>query len=342
MPYALAIISQAFLLRQPDTMAPDKDSSARLNLAFLGCGFATRLHSKTLSGFKHDFRRFYASRDGKKADFYNRRYKGNGFFGSYEAAIADERIQVVLVATPPALHLDLTLTAMRAGKHVIVEKPAFLHAAEFTGVRQAQAATKRRVFVAENYFYKPLAVKLRELILSGIIGDALFVHVNALKHQAANGWRSDAELAGGGAMFEGGIHWINFAANLGLTVEAVRGFRAGVREGLDKSMLVAIKYAEGAVGALHYSWEIPSLFKGLRLSRIFGRKGSITFESNGLFIAVNGARKRLIIPNLTDIAGYKAMFRDFSYAIRNGKEAQMNLDLAERDCALIDTICKSI
>ena len=322
-------------------MAPERDASAQLNLVFLGCGFATRLHSKTLSGFKQVFQRFYASRDRDKAEVYNRRFKGSGCFDSYGAAIADDSIDVVLVATPPAFHLDLTLEALRAGKHVIVEKPAFLRAADFADIRQSQAATGRRVFVAENYFYKPLAVKLRELLLSDIIGEVLFVHVNALKQQRNDDWRSDAIMSGGGALFEGGIHWINFAANLGLAVESIRGYRSGAREGLDKSMHVAIKYAEGAVGSLYYSWEIPSLFKGLRISKIFGRKGSITFESNGLFIVVNGARKCVIIPKLTDVAGYKAMFRDFACAIKTGTQPQMNLDLAERDLTLIETIYKS-
>lgn len=323
-------------------MVSERDSTAQFNLAFLGCGFATRLHSKTLSGFKRDFQRYYASRDGEKAAAYNRKYRGSDYFDSYDAAIADDKIEVVLIATPPTYHLDLTLEAMRAGKHVIVEKPAFLRTADFADIRQAQVETGRYVFVAENYFYKPLAFKLRELICAGLIGEVLFVHVNALKHQRIDDWRGDADLAGGGAMFEGGIHWINFIANLGLTVESIRGFRTGAREGLDRSMLVAIEYAEGAVGTLYYSWEIPSLFKGLRISRIFGSKGSITFESNGLFIIVNGVRQRVIIPKLTDVAGYKAMFRDFVRALRAGKEPQMNLDLAQKDLTLVETIYESI
>ena len=323
-------------------MVSERDSTAQFNLAFLGCGFATRLHSKTLSSFKRDFQRYYASRDGEKAAAYNRKYRGNGYFDSYEAAIADDKIEVVLIATPPTYHLDLTLEAMRAGKHVIVEKPAFLRAADFADIRQAQIETERYVFVAENYFYKPLAYKLRELICAGLIGEVLFVHVNALKHQRIDDWRTDVDLAGGGALFEGGIHWINFIANLGLTVKSIRGLRTGVRDGSDRSMLVAIEYAEGAVGSLYYSWEIPSLFKGLRISRIFGSKGSITFESNGLFIIVNGVRKRVIIPKLTDVAGYKTMFRDFVRALREGAEPQMNLDLAQRDLTLIETIYESI
>lgn len=329
-----------------------------LNLAFLGCGFVTRLHSKTLSGFKPDVRCYYASRDRDKAIAYNNHYKGSGYFESYAAALADASIDAVLVATPPIHHLDLTLQAMRAGKHVIVEKPPFLCSADFDTIRQVQAETGRLVLVAENYFYKPVVSKLREIIRAGLIGEVLFIHINALKHQhphalkgqitpqerraPTGNWRGDADLSGGGALFEGGIHWMNFIANLGLTVKSVHGFRPGAPNGIERSMLVAIQYVEGAVGTLSYSWDIPSSFKGLRLSKIFGREGSITFESNGLFILLNGVKKRVMIPKLTDIAGYKAMFRDFIRALRWGVEPRMSLELAQKDLTLVETVYQSL
>ncbi len=312
-----------------------------LNLAFLGCGFATRLHSKTLAGFR-EVRRYYASRDQNKAIEYNRRFKGRGYFDSYDAAINASNIDVVLIATPPAQHLELTLKALHAGKHVIVEKPPFLKAADFVAVRKAQQEAGPRVFIAENYFYKPLAYQLRKLLKSGVIGEPLFVHINALKQQRVKDWREDAGLSGGGALFEGGIHWINFMANLGLTVKAARGLRPGSKHGMEKSILVNMDYAEGPVGTLYYSWETPSLFKGLRISKIYGKQGSITFESNGIFIIVHGKSKQVIFPGLKDIAGYKAMFQDFVDALQTGSEPRFGLDLAEQDLKLIEAIYDSL
>ncbi len=272
----------------------------------------------------------------------SRRYGGSGYFGSYKEALRDPHIDVVLIATPPVTHLDLTIAALQAGKHVIVEKPAFLRSGDVAVVREAAATADRRVLVAENYCYKPLLWRLRELIEGEAVGEVLFVHVNALKRQTTVDWRDDPRAAGGGALFEGGIHWINFLANLGLTIESVRGLRPGIGEGLERSVLVAIRYAEGPVGTLYYSWEVPSLFRGLRLSRIFGRAGSITFESNGLLIVVNGRRKRLLLPGLRDIAGYRGMFRDFFDALRSGAEPRMTLDQAERDLALVESVYRSL
>lgn len=313
-----------------------------LNLAFLGCGFATRLHSKTLSGFRNEVRCLYASRDAAKAAEYNHKFGGSGTFDSYEAASQSNEIDVVLVATPPAQHLDQTLMALQAGKHVIVEKPPFLRASDFAVVRKAAKAAGKRVFIAENYFYKPLAIKLRELIKSEVIGEPLFIHVNALKEQRIRDWRGDLSLSGGGALFEGGIHWINFIANLGWEIRAARGLRPGPKTEFEKSILVNVEYEDGPVGSLYYSWETPSLFKGLRLSKIYGRAGSITFESNGVFVFVRGNRGRFIFPGFGDIAGYKAMFADFIKSIRENVEPQFNLDLAERDLKLIEDIYASL
>src|SRR5687767_4180957 len=97
---------------------------APLRLAFLGCGFITRVHSRHLGFFRRDVIPHYASRDKSKADDYCRRYKGGASYADYMAAIDDPRVEAVVVAVPPRFHLDLTLRAIAAGKHVLVEKPA--------------------------------------------------------------------------------------------------------------------------------------------------------------------------------------------------------------------------
>lgn len=263
---------------------------------------------------------------------------GGGYCGSYEEALADPKVDAVLIATPPASHLELTCAALSAGKHVIVEKPAFLKSSDVQIVREAQSAAGRHVLVAENYCYKPLLGRLRQLVEGEAAGEMLFIHLNALKRQTTGDWRDDLGVAGGGALFEGGIHWINFLANLGLTIRSVRGFRPGRQDGPERSILVSIEYAEGPVGTLYYSWEVPSLLRGLRLSRIFGRAGSITFETNGLLIVVRGVRKRILFPGFRDISGYRAMFADFIQVLRSGREPRMSLDQAERDLRLVESV----
>ena len=168
-----------------------------IGLAFLGCGFATTIHAKRLKPFR-EVRTYFASRDRAKAEAFARQYGGAGAFGSYDEAIRDPRVDAVVVATPPSSHLELTLAALAAGKHAVVEKPPFLRAADFETVRAAKEAAGRRVLVAENYFYKPLAEALRETIASGALGEVRILTVNALKEQKVKDWRGEVGLSGGG------------------------------------------------------------------------------------------------------------------------------------------------
>jgi predicted dehydrogenase len=173
----------------------------------------------------------------------------------------------------------------------------------------------------------------------------LFIHVNAIKKQETGGdWRDQSDLALGGALYEGGIHWVDFMANLGPEVTRVHGFRPGSRPSgaLERSMMVGFDYAEGAVGMLSSSWEVPSTFKGLRLSKIYGRAGTITFESNGLWILVHGKKNRFYIPGLRDLAGYRGMFDDFVRAWKAGTEPQLTLARARRDLAIVEAAYASV
>jgi predicted dehydrogenase len=303
------------------------------------------VHSRALRPLRSDVACSYASRDRAKAEQFCRRYGGQRSFGDYESAIADPAVDAVVVAVPPRFHLDLTLRALEAGKHVLVEKPAFPTLADFEAARSARDAARRVVLVGENDHYKPLAVRLRQLLADGVIGDLVFAHLSTIAHRPkpADDWRNDESMAGGDAFFEEGIHWLHLASSLGPRIVKIHGFRpAPAPEGGDrrvKSMLVSFAYDQGAVGSLYYSREIPSFFKGLRLSKLFGRKGVISFESNGAFVVVrDGSVPRVSLPGFRDIRGYRAMYRDFLRAIRTGGAPEMSLERAIEDQRLMEQV----
>jgi predicted dehydrogenase len=320
-----------------------------LNLAFLGCGFITQVHSRHLKGFRSRILCSYASRDRAKAEAYTRRFSGAASYLDYTSAIEDPRVDAVVVAVPPRFHLELTLRALEAGKHVLVEKPAFPRAEDYRVVMNARDKAGRVVLVGENDHYKPLAVVLRTLVADGAIGEMVFAHFTTIakRLKGEDDWRNDEGMAGGDAFFEEGIHWLHLAGSLGPTIVSIDGYRPSVsREGPDtraKSMMVAFQYDNHAVGSLYYSREIPSLFKGLRVSKLYGRKGIITFESNGLFVLARGTGvPRLLFPGFRDIRGYQAMYRDFHDAIVDGRPPQMSVERALEDHRLMDTVYASL
>jgi predicted dehydrogenase len=320
-----------------------------LRIAFLGCGFITGVHSRALQSLRGVIECGYASRDRAKADGCCRRYSGVASFGNYTSAIGDPPVDAVVVAVPPRFHLDLTLQALAAGKHVLVEKPAFLRMADYETAVDARNAARRVVLVGENDHYKPLAVRLRKLVKDGVIGEMVFAHFTTLAHRlkTADDWRNDESMAGGDAFFEEGIHWLHLASSLGPRITSIHGYRPVVsRDGPDtraKSMMVSFRYDNGAVGTLYYSREIPSLLRGLRLSKLLGRKGVISFESNGAVVLVRGqGMPRLVFPGFRDIRGYRAMYRDFARSIREDGAPEMSLERAIDDQRLMDQIYATI
>jgi predicted dehydrogenase len=307
-----------------------------VKLAFLGTGLAARIHSKTMKAVAPGVERFYASRDLARAEAARATFNGAGAIEGYQAAVDRPDIDAVLIALPPSLHLEWTLAALAHGKHVILEKPPLLRSADFTAVADAARSANRQVLVAENYFYKPLAVLLRDTIARGDFGELKFIHVNAVKRQTTADWRDDPALSGKGALFEGGIHWICLLASLGLAVRRVRAARAGSDTGMDRSVAVTMEYEEGPVATLHYSWEVPGLINGVRWSRCYGTAGVLRFETNGLLAVQGGRRRRIAMPGVTDLLGYKAMLADFFEGIRQNRPPAYSLKLAERDLALVE------
>ena len=222
---------------------------------------------------------------------------------------------------------------------------------DYRSVITARDRARRVVLVGENDHYKPLAVTLRRLIADGVIGDMVFAHFTTLvkRLKRADDWRNDEAMAGGDAFFEEGIHWLHVAGSLGpkIVPDSVRGYRPPVsNDGPDKrvkSMMVSFQYDNGAAGSLYYSREIPSLLKGLRLSKIFGRDGIITFESNGAFVLVRGrGLPRFIIPGVRDIRGYQAMYRDFYQSIQQSRQPEMSLERAVEDQRLMDRVYATV
>jgi len=326
-------------------------SGRPLHIAFLGCGFIAGVHSRNLralAGSDDEVVASYASRDPRRAEQFREKYAGRRAYGDYASALGDDDVDAVVVAVPPAYHLELSLSALEAGKHVLVEKPAYLTSADFEAVRLARDEAERVVLVGENDHYKPLALTLRRLLAEGAIGElvmASFVTV-ADKPKAADDWRNDLAVAGGDAFFEEGIHWLHLATSLGPQITRISGHRPRLAGNVDelpdrrsRSMLVAFDYDNGAVGSLFYSREVPSLLRGLRASKLYGRQGVITFESNGAAVLVRGkGRPRVVLPGYRDIRGYQAMYRDLVRSIRSGSQPEMSVERALVDHLLMEEV----
>lgn len=319
--------------------------TTRIGLCLLGCGKVARLHSR-IARRVPGVELYFASRSAEKAEAYRRRYGGRGAFGSYERACASPDVDAVFVCTPPSGHVAHARLAAGQGKALLIEKPVARSLAELSEIESAVQAAGVIAMVAENYFFKPAVRVLREHLQAGDIGTLQFLEINRAARSRPTGWRTDPQEMGGGALLEGGVHWVNYLCSLGGAVREVLAARPMTTEPslvpVEDGLEMLVRFESGAVGKLLHAWNIPNRLGGLQLSKAYGSLGSIVFESNGVFAAVVGRRKRLRLPGLLDLMGYRAMLLHFVQCLRERRAPDMSLAVARRDLAIVDAAYRSL
>jgi len=147
-----------------------------------------------------------ASRDAKKARKVAKRFGVPLSFGSYEELLASDEIDGVYIPLPTSQHVDWTMKAIEAGKHVLCEKPISLKAEQIKPLIKAR--NKHKVLVSEAFMvtYHPQWLKVRELIKKGSIGKLRQVQASFAYHNLdAKNMRNRVEL-GGGALPDIGVY----------------------------------------------------------------------------------------------------------------------------------------
>ncbi|WP_425955198.1 Gfo/Idh/MocA family protein [Xylanimonas sp. McL0601] len=213
------------------------------------------------------------SRDVAKAQaFADAHAPGARAHGSYEDLVADPEVDVVYVATPHSHHLEHTLLAIRAGKHVLVEKPITRSVAE--AEQLLEAAREAGVFLMEAMWtrFLPHVAALRGAIARGEIGEVVTIEAEFdvfFPYDPAH--RLFAPDLAGGALLDLGIYPIAFAHDL-LGVPSsitVKGTRA--ETGVDDHVSIVLEWEGGQQAVLHTS----SRASGPHAATIIGTQGRI-------------------------------------------------------------------
>ncbi|GAA5029373.1 Gfo/Idh/MocA family protein [Microbacterium fluvii] len=196
-------------------------------------------------------------------------------YGSYEELVADPDVDIVYVATPHPMHAENALLAIAAGKHVLVEKPFTLTAAEAQQVRDA--AAERGVLAMEAMWtrYLPHMARIREIIADGTLGEVRTVFADHTQQISADpAHRLNALELGGGALLDLGIYPVSFVWDvLGAPSTVVASARLG-ETGADTEVATIFTHASGAVSTTVSS----SRAAGPNTAHVVGTKARIDID----------------------------------------------------------------
>ena len=197
------------------------------------------------------------------------RYPSVQVTASFDAILADPVVQGVVIATPVPTHYELAKQALEAGKHVLVEKPPAMRAAEIDEL--VAIANERDLVLMPGHLllYHPAVRKVKELIDAGELGEVLCVYGN---RQNLGIVRTNEN-----ALWSLGVHDLSVILYLldEEPAEAIAHGRGFLTEGVEDVVFCYLEFPSGKIAHMHLSWLDPHKMRRLT---VVGREKMVVFD----------------------------------------------------------------
>jgi len=210
-------------------------------------------------------------------------YPGCEAVADWREAVQRDDVQIVIVATTNDSLAPVSLAAVQAGKHVLVEKPAGRNTAELAAVLEAARESGSVVKVGFNHRFHPAFLQARELFDLGAVGPLLYIrarygHGGRLGYESE--WRANPAISGGGELLDQGVHLIDLTRWFGGEVQSVAGSIHTYfwKMPVEDNGFLHLRLNDGAIAWLHASC---TEWKNLFSFEIFGRNGKLQIDGLG-------------------------------------------------------------
>jgi 1,5-anhydro-D-fructose reductase (1,5-anhydro-D-mannitol-forming) len=226
------------------------------------------------------------TRDARKADA----YPGTAAWATLDAALQDDAVDAVYISSPVAMHAEQTISALRAGKHVLCEKPVAMNYAEAEQMAAAGRASGRLFGVSYYRRLYPKLIRAKELIAQGAIGQPLLAEANyhGWLESEERGWLRDPAMSGGGPLYDVGSHRIDAMNFLFGKPQRATGLLSNALHAMpvEDSATVMMEYAGGIHGVVDVRWNSRITRDQFR---VIGTEGEINLDPlNGPELRIAG------------------------------------------------------
>jgi len=265
------------------------------------------------------------SRDRTRAEAYARERGIERAYGSYEELLADADVDVVYVALPSALHVEWSIRALDAGKHVLCEKPMTRVADDAERAFDAAERNDRLLMEAFMYRHQPQAKRLKELVDEGAVGELRLVRAAfSFTLDRPHDVRWSAEL-GGGALLDLGCYCTNGLRLVAGEPEVVYGESVLAAGGADVRFAATLRFAGDVLGQFECGFDEPPR----RVLEVVGADGSLLLEP--AFASDEGvvelrrpdSNERIELPSTHR---YQLQVENFSRAVRGEEPPLLDRD----------------
>jgi predicted dehydrogenase len=254
---------------------------------------------------------------------------GAKFSASLDELLADHDIDVVDICLPTDLHAEATVKALKAGKHVICEKPMAISLDEADRMIAASKASGKRLMIAHCIRFWPEYEILEGLVKSGELGKLLSVNLTrygAFPSWSSDNWLADEKRSGGGAL-DMHIHDTDYA--LYLLGKPTKIVSHGTRDERGTSQIFSTFLFGNTIAHAEGGWNLPATAPFKMAFRAIFERGAAIMDAGPLTIYADG--KDPVVPevprmsakgaggNLSDLGGYYFELKYFYDRLKSGE-----------------------
>ena len=322
-----------------------------LQLAVIGVGAAAQVgHIPAIKRLEGVELAAIVDRDEEKAGRVAQRFAIPKVYESTDALLREEELDAVVVCTPNYLHAPISIAALEAGKHVLVERPLARNAAEAEKMAQAAKKAWRTLMCALSHRFRADSQLLKNYVDGRDLGKVFYAKAGWLRQRA--GWtaadrRDRKRLAGGGVLMDLGVPILDLAlwilGNPGVESVTASAHYPGQAE-VEDSLIAFMRLEGGATLTLEVTWGLL-MEKDFAYCNLFGENGAALWNPLRMHRAMHGSLVN-VTPNLdTPRNLYKQAAEDqithFVDSIRKGATPIASVSEALAAMRLVDAIYKS-
>jgi predicted dehydrogenase len=259
-------------------------------------------------------------RDDRRAAAFEQRVPGVPVFSELDEVLEDPAVDAVVVATPPRTHFALASAALRAGKHVLVEKPLAKTSAEAGELIELADARGLVLMPGHTFLYSPPVNKLRELILDEQLGDVYFVtssRMNLGKYQPD------------GVICDLAPHDISILLYLidEPVVQVATSARSVFQDGIPEVAFITLTFASGVTANVQISWLAP---RKVREMVIVGSQRMVQYDDTAADESVRVFDRGMDFKEPTNFGEHQLSYRSGDIVIPRVDAAEpLSLELAD-------------
>jgi len=290
-------------------------SKTKAALGVIGCGAVAQLeHIPSIKKLPNTQLLALCDRDKAKLNALARKHDIPHIFENYEEMLKMEELDGVVIATPNDLHAPMTIAALKAGKHVLCEKPMALSPKEARDMADAAKHARKKLLVGFNHRFRQDVQILKQFIEGKELGDVFYVKTGWLRHKGEwkpQRWALSQERAGGGVFQDLGIHMVDLALWLlgkpPVVSVSASAYRLAPKGEVEDSAAAFIKVKGGATITVEVSWTL--LYdKDFTYVNFFGTQGAALLNPLRILKELHGNLVNVTPMVKPPAAGYRASY----------------------------------